>query len=340
MTTTTTPTPTPTPAPSPARPNGAVALHNGQGVGRARAWATMPDDERKRRAVEACQARDAEALWALADAHLTLHGKTGARVSPHTRDNYKRGIVTLLGAWAQENLLRPGRNAGALWLREMENEGLMPSTIKVRLAAARALYAALRWAGATDADPLRDAKTAKDPTPAWEKRYPYDEDEIRKLILFSAGDDQALILLGAHGGLRVSEMLALRWDDIDLGRHQLVVRAGKGGKRRTVAMSRSLTEVLAVVRDTGERAIGNGAGYVLPYRAAISARRRLALVCAQAGVKPRGIHSLRHAAGTRVVQETGSLEEAAHHLGHASIETTRVYAKWSNKKLKATVGEW
>jgi len=40
------------------------------------------------------------------------------------------------------------------------------------------------------------------------------------------------------------------------------------------------------------------------------------------------------------VHETDSLEETARHLDHASIETTRVYATWSNIKLKATVGEW
>jgi len=315
--------------------NTAVALHDGRGVGRARSWAIMPDDERKRRAVEACQTRDTDALWALADAHLTLHGKAGARVSQHTRDNYKRGIVALLIAWREENLLHPSRNAGALWLREMEGAGLKPSTVTVRLAAARCLYAALRWAGATDADPLRDAKVAKDTVPPWEKRHPYEDDEIRKLLLFSAGDDRALILLGAHAGLRVSEMLALRWADVDLGRQHLKVRSGKGGKPRTVALSRSLLETLKDLQAERERGV-----YVLPYRAAISARRRLALVCGVAGVDPKGIHSLRHSAGTRVVRETGSLEEAAHHLGHTSIETTRVYAKWSNTRLQATVGEW
>ncbi len=321
--------------------NVALTLHDsGDGVGRARAWATMPDDERRRRAVEACQARDAAALWALADAYLTLNGKAGARVSPHTRVNYRHGIAVLLVAWSQENLLKPRRNAGALWLREMEDAGLKPSTIMVRLAAARCLYAALRWAGATELDPLRDAKAAKDPVPDWEKRQPYEEDEIRRLILFSAGDDRALILLGAHAGLRVSEMLDLRWDDVDLGRTQLVVRRGKGGKPRTVALSRSLLEALKDLRETGERVVGERAGYVLPYGAPISARRRLALVCDQAGVDPKGTHSLRHAAGTRLVRDTGSLEEAARHLGHASIETTRVYAKWNNERLKTVLGEW
>ncbi len=321
----------------------AIISHVGTGsVTQAHSWATLADDERRRRAVEACQNHDAATLNLLADAYLILHGKAGARVSPHTRDNYRHGINALLMAWKEQNLLHPRRDAAVLWLREMEDIGLKPSTIRVRLAAARILYAALRWAGATETDPLRDAHPAKDTVPAWEKRHPYADDEIRRLIMFSTGEDQALVLLGAHAGLRVSEMLALRWDDVDLGRRQITVHKGKGGKPRTVAMSRSLVATLDDLRATHEhgQAAAGRARYVLPYGTAVSAWNRLNSVCARAGVAPKGIHSLRHAAGTRVVHETGSLEEAARHLGHASIETTRVYAKWSNTRLQATVGEW
>ena len=323
---------------------------DGAGVGRARSWADLPDDERRCRAVEACRDHDTKALWDLTDAHLTLYGRAGARISPYTRGNYQRGVAALVTAWRQENLLRPRRDAGALWVRALESTGgpdgtgLMPSTVKVRLAGARALYAALRWAGTTELDPLRDAHPAKDLVPAWEKRHPYDEDEIRRLIMFSTGEDQALVLLGAHAGLRVSEMLALRWDDVDLGGRQVSVCKGKGDKPRTVALSQSLAATRDDLRGTHEHAhehtTAGRTGPVLPYGTAVSAWNRLKRVCVNAGVTPKGIHSLRHAAGTRVVHETGSLEEAARHLGHASIETTRVYAKWSNTKLKATVGEW
>ncbi len=318
----------------------AVVPYRGAGVDRARAWADLADDERRRHAVEACRDHDTEALWDLTDAHLTLYGRAGATVSPYTRRNYRQGIAALVAAWPHENLLRPRRDAGALWLRTMEDAGLKPSTVTVRLAGARALYAALRWAGATELDPLRDAHPAKDTVPAWEKRHPYAEDEIRRLIMFSTRDDQALVLLGAHAGLRVSEMLGLRWDDVDLGRRQITVRKGKGGKPRTVAMSRSLATALDALTGEDDHASTGRSGYVLPYGTAVSAWNRINRLCLAAGVTPKGLHSLRHAAGTRVVAETGSLEEAARHLGHASIETTRVYAKWSNTRLKATVGEW
>lgn len=358
----------------------ALVPYLGDGLERARAWATLPDDERRRRAVAACRDHDAATLCALADAWLTLYGRAGAVASQHTRANYRRGIMALLAAWSQENLLRPRRDAGALWLRSMEDTGLAPSTIKVRVAAARALYAALRWAGATEADPLRDARPARDPVPAWEKRQPYIEDEVAALLEHAVGDDRVLILLGAHAGLRVSEMVALQWRDVNLGRHELRVRRGKGGRPRTVAMSRSLSAELRALAllpapgatpaapatdaagaeareatggkdrnaDGGEArepANGNAGGavgspHVLPYRTRVTAWRRLAAVCARAGVDPKGLHSLRHAAGTRVVRETHSLEEAARHLGHASIETTRAYAKWSDARLKETVGAW
>ena len=292
----------------------ALVLAQGAGVGRARSWVDLPEDERRRRAVEACRDHDTTALWELTDAHLTLYGRTGAAVSRYTRRNYRQGVAALVEAWRQENLLRPRRDAGALWLRGMEDAGLKPSTVTVRLAGARALYAALRWAGATEADPLRDAHPQRDLVPAWEKRQPYEPSEVRRLVAAAHGDDLALVLLGAHAGLRVSEMLALRWSEVDTGRRALVVRHGKGGKPRTVQMSGSLTAALADLAVTDAGRGGSRAGYVLPYKSAFSAWRRLNLVCARAGVEPRGVHSLRHAAGTRVVQETQSLEEAARHL--------------------------
>lgn len=115
----------------------ALTLHiDGDALSRARAWGSLPDDERRRRAVEACQGHDAAALNMLTDAYLTLHGKAGARVSPHTRDNYRHGINALLTAWLEQNLLHPRRDAAVFWLREMEDIGLKPSTVRVRLAAA------------------------------------------------------------------------------------------------------------------------------------------------------------------------------------------------------------
>ncbi len=86
------------------------------------------------------------------------------------------------------------------------------------------------------------------------------------------------------------------------------VRQGKGGQARTVAMSTSLKQALQTLPQ-------NPDGWVLPYRAPPRAWRHITTVCNTAGVAPKGMHSLRHAAGTRLCAETHDLEETARHLG-------------------------
>lgn len=294
----------------------------------------MASDERRRRAVAACQEHDATTLWAITDAWLTLHGKRGALVSAYTRRNYRQGVEALVLAWRQENLLHPGRDAAALWIRGMETTGLAASTITVRLAAARALYRALRWAGATTDDPLADVRPAADPTPKWEKREPYAPADIEILLATADPHDKALVLLGAHGGLRVSEMLDLVRGDLQLGRATLQVRQGKGNKARTVALSAALVTALQAILPA------ESDSYLFPYRSTVQARNRLHALCTKTGVPWRGIHALRHACGTRLYRQTHDIHLVSHHLGHADISTTQIYVKFADDGLQKTLSGW
>ena len=311
-------------------PSGALERYAGTAADRAQAWAHMSAEDLRRRAVTAANERDAGELWALTEAYATLHGAAGAKSSRHTTRAYRRGLHDLLAAWSGENLLRPSRDAAALWIRRLEASGKTEATIRVKLAAARLLYRALRWAGATAAAPFADAKPARDKTAAWDKRQPYAQAELEALLAVASPVERVLILLGAHAGLRASEMVALQWQDVDLAGRVLTVTCGKGGKRRRVVMSHSLTAALA--------ARGRDSGEVLPFQDG-RARARMRKLCRRAGVAYKGLHSLRHAAGTRLAGER-DLRAAAEHLGHSQLETARVYAKWSNTTLHASVGAW
>lgn len=300
---------------------------------RTRDLATMSEDELRRLAAEAARDRDAEALWALLEAHLTLHGSAGSRVSRHTLSAYRRGLNDLLGAWQGENLLRPRRNAGVLYVRELEGR-LKPASVGVKLAAAKAFYAALRWSGACEAAPFADVRAAVDKTPAWEKREAYTRTEVAWLERTSESYTLYIVLLGAHAGLRVSEMTALKWDDIDLGSATLKVVAGKGGKTARVNLSSTLVDVLEHVP------LAQRTGYLLLARSRVAVYKRVEAACRVAKVKFKGVHALRHAAGTRLRDETGDLALVADHLRHASLDTARGYAKASNAQLKKAVREW
>ncbi len=130
---------------------------------------------------------------------------------------------------------------------------------------------------------------------------------------------------------------------------EIDVRDGKGGKARTVPVSESLARALregAHTDNQDSREDGRGgAGVgmeerVLRVRDDRQARLRLRRLTVAAGVPYRGYHALRHYCGTRLMRDTGDLDTVARVLGHSSIETARVYAKWSDAGAKSASGRW
>ena len=129
-------------------------------------------------------------------------------------------------------------------------------------------------------------------------------------------------------------MTALKWEDIDLGSATLKVVAGKGGKTARVNLSSTLVETLEHVP------LEKRTGY---HRLSPPAR---GLPCTSGSRRPagspkfKGVHALRHAAGTRLRDQTGDLALVADRPRHSSLGTARGYAKASSQQLKKAVGEW
>ncbi|WP_155300497.1 tyrosine-type recombinase/integrase [Deinococcus kurensis] len=300
---------------------------------RAKTWGDLNPEERRRRAVLAVRDQDADTLWSLTEAYLTLHGSSGTAISPRTLKAYRWAVtryLTYAGAQAV-NLLRASSSDGVRFVRTVESEGLSASSTRVQLAGVRLFYAALRWADATQAAPFNDVKPVREKTAAWDKRSPYTHDEVHALLEHADARMQALILLCAHGGLRISEALAVRRADINLDGRELTVRHGKGGKQRRVVIGDTLIRALNRLTEQSGSLIGGS------YPAAVERLRRL---CLRAGVAYRGYHALRHYAGTRLTKEGASLDDVARHLGHAVLETARIYAKWSDDSLRKRIGHW
>jgi integrase/recombinase XerC len=123
---------------------------------------------------------------------------------------------------------------------------------------------------------------------------PYGDDELAALLQAARDPrDAVLVLLSAHAGLRAQKCADLRWTDVHLARRDLVVRHGKGGKQRVVALSATLRQALQALERRAD-------GYVLPYRTAGSPWRHMQALCRAADVTPKGVHTLRHSAGTRL----------------------------------------
>lgn len=310
-----------------------IELYQHDPLALANRWMTLPSDELRRRAFKAAYSLDHDELCSLTFAHITAFGAAGATVSDATLRSYRISIRQFLNYCADHATapLRATPDTGRLWLRRMESMGRSAATVRVRVAGARAMYRALRWATDTTADPFLDVKPAKDITPPWEKRLPYQHHEIERLLEVATGSLKLLILLCSHGGLRIGEALSLQIGDIHPQDRVLIIRNGKGGKMRRVVLSQTLLLNLHLQGEPNTPLVG------LKYQCAI---KHLRAACAFAKVTYRGWHSMRHYSGTRLMRETGDLDCVARHLGHADLATARIYAKWSEDSLHSTVGQW
>ncbi|GGM33693.1 integrase [Deinococcus arenae] len=313
-----------------------ITPYLGDRLAQARALAGLTDEALRVRAITAARDKSGEDLWALTLAYLSSDTSAGVRLSPHTLRAYRKGVEVLLdhatsNAW---NLLHPGRREPGLYVAALSASGLKPATVQARVAAAGALYRALRWAGATDADPFADVKRPKDRTKGVVKNPPYRAEFVQAMLEVADPREAALLLLLTHAGLRIAEALAVEWAHVNLPARRLLVAHGKGDKARFVPLSGRLREALETLR-----AEAAPQGFVLPWRAYSTAYERLqrvALACGRAH-EFRGFHAGRKYAGTQLYAAVKDFTRVAGFLGHEQVDTTRRYVELPEDDLADAV---
>ncbi|UBV43797.1 tyrosine-type recombinase/integrase [Deinococcus taeanensis] len=314
-----------------------LTLYAGDRLAQARALAGLTDEALRVRAVTAARDKNLNDLWALTLSYLSSETSAGVKLSPHTLRAYRKGIEVLLehassNAW---NLLHPGRREPALYVAALTASGLKPATVQARVAAAGALYRALRWAGATDADPFTDVKRPKDRTKGVVKNPPYRADFVQAMLAEADPHEAALLLLLTHAGLRIAEALAVEWSHVNLSGRRLLVAHGKGDKARLVPLSARLREALEGLRSAGSLE----GGFVLPFRAYSSAYERLQRLALKCGREHefRGFHAGRKYAGTQLYAAVKDFTRVAGFLGHEQVDTTRRYVELPEDDLDEAV---
>lgn len=325
--------------------------YQGDLLARTREWANLHDDELRRRAVQAAADKDGPALMSLTTAYLGHLGGSGVLSSARTVEAYELGVRQFV-AHAQTqaiNLLRPGRHDAQGYVNAMLAAGRKPAGVQLKVAAASCLYRALRWSGATEADPFRDARVPKDRTPGVIKRPPYSEDDLADVLEHADVQAKFLLFLTAHAGLRISEALALDWADLDEDGRRIHVRSGKGRKGRVVAMSGSLGRATRHYRglygpggpDHSDGRRTTPGAKVFRFGSVMTARYHVQRAFKAAGVTFRGFHPGRKYAGTRLLQQIKDFGRVAAHLGHESVDTTRRgYAQLAADDLKTDLSGW
>lgn len=153
--------------------------------------------------------------------------------------------------------------------------------------------------------------------------------------------DRVLLMATYGGGLRVSEVVALRPGDIDQERGVVRVEQGKGRKDRYTALAERL--VGEIGRDYG--VYGRPEHWVFPQRsdstrhiAADVAQKLYTTAKRRAGVtKVGGIHGLRHGFATHALEAGVDLPTLGRRLGHNCVSTTMRYLHTTTKRVSAQI---
>jgi integrase/recombinase XerD len=149
---------------------------------------------------------------------------------------------------------------------------------------------------------------------------------------------RALFMAVYSCGLRVSEVVALRAQDIDSKAMVVRVYQGKGKKDRNVMLSPKLLEVLReyykAFRPTATLFFGKDKERPLDRGTVLLACRRIAR---RAGLRKRvTVHTLRHSFATHLLEAGVDLRTIQALLGHRSLRTTALYTFVSTERVAAT----
>jgi integrase/recombinase XerD len=167
-------------------------------------------------------------------------------------------------------------------------------------------------------------------------------EEVSRLLQATPGLKYQAALSVAYGaGLRVSEVVALKVDDIDSQRMVIRVDQGKGRKDRYVMLSPTL---LTLLRSWWREANARGRmlphGWLFPGRDPLTplSARQLHRAChasaVAAGITKRvSPHTLRHSFATHLLEHKEDIRVIQVLLGHKKLETTALYAQVATRTL-------
>lgn len=150
--------------------------------------------------------------------------------------------------------------------------------------------------------------------------------------------DKALLELLYATGLRVSEVINLKIDDVSVD-NRYVRCKGKGGKERIVPIGSKASESLRQYLESGRPALDpkedwlfvNYAGEKLTRD---GVRKIIQKLANSAGIRKISPHTLRHCFATHLLERGADLRSLQEMLGHESISTTQIYTHVTSERLR------
>jgi len=274
-------------------------------------------------------------------------------LSGHTVDAYRRDLGKY-SLYLAENGVRDATRADeetiARFVEQLsaeefeEGRRYRASSVARALAAVRSFHRFLVREGDTVADPAAGIERPKVPR---NLPRPLSVDQVQRLLQSPAEAgpaalrDQAILETLYGAGLRISELVGLDVDDVDLDEGS--VRAfGKGSKERLVPLGSYGCVAVRAYLEGGRPDLArprSGAALFLNQRGGRLTRQGVSKILAQAvrraGIRTRVTpHTLRHSFATHLLEGGADVRVVQELLGHASLSTTQIYTLVTGERMR------
>ncbi|NPU86384.1 MAG: tyrosine-type recombinase/integrase [Syntrophaceae bacterium] len=217
---------------------------------------------------------------------------------------------------------------------DRKREGAMEATINREMGCMRHMFTMAEKWGKAQGNPVRQVKFLKEPKEADRILSAEEEERLLEVVRTGAKSKhlEAIIITALNTGMRKSEILNLKWDNVDLNNRVITVEHTKNGEIRRIPMNKRLTTVLKNVKS------GSRFDYVFsedgkPYG---DVKTGWWAALRKAGIDNFRFHDLRHTFGSRLGMAGVDIKTIQELMGHRDISMTMRYSHpTSEHKMKA-----
>jgi len=277
------------------------------------------------------------------DHYWLSSGASGNTLSAYRSD------LNLFSKWLKQDLISIDENLIKQYFNHRQQTKFSSATQSRVLTCFRVFYQYLYNQKLININP-----TSKLHHPKQDQKLPVflDIDEVSRLLkapiissIFGMRDRAMLELLYSCG-LRVSELINLQFQNLDLNEEYIRI-IGKGNKERILPLGEIAIDYLKIYEKKARPYLlkqGQTDGYFLTNRGSNMSRQNFFYIikayAVKAGIdKPLSPHTLRHAFATHLVQKGADLRSVQLMLGHSDITTTQIYTHIQNVQLKSQHAE-
>lgn len=214
-----------------------------------------------------------------------------------------------------------------VWIAAYEETGVSPASVNQAIRTLRRFWS---WSVERGDVPRNVAKGLRLRRVPERTGMVLTEQEIPRFLEHCTDSFRPIATVVLFAGLRLGEVINLRWSAVDVERGYLEVRnegdfISKSGRHRTIPLHPQLKQTLEALEKKSEFVFCTEDG---KQRAPQTSwfRTSVQQAAARTGIERRlNFHSLRHTFATRLLLFTPDVEAARQLLGHADVQTTRLY---------------